>query len=287
MLPAMGTSTYSSRDARRLSGILSDIAQTRGLLAQLVLRDIRVRYRYTAVGVLWAVLEPLALMAVLAFVFSFVLAGRADFARGAAGAPYAVFLLTGLVFWQFTATSLTHAAASILDNRNLVKKVCFPREVLPLAALGYPLVNLCIGVLILLGLHLILGGSLSPSLLWLPPLFAIQVLMTAGLAMLLSCGNVHFRDVGYILAVALLLGFYATPILYPSSLVAEAHLPGWLVWAYHLNPMAGLIESYRAALFGATPPLILLVWPCAVALLLFVSGAVVFRRLSPTLSDHL
>jgi lipopolysaccharide transport system permease protein len=287
MLPPMGNATYSSRDARRLSGLLGDLAGARGLLAQLVLRDIRVRYRYTAVGVLWAVLEPLALMAVLAFVFSFVLADRADFARGAAGAPYAVFLLTGLVFWQFTAASLTHAAASILDNRNLVKKVRFPREVLPLAALGYPLVNLCIGVFLLLALHLLLGGQLSASLLWLPPLFGIQLLLTAGLAMLLACGNVHFRDVGYILAVALLLGFYATPILYPSTLVSEAKLPEWMVWLYHMNPMSGLIESYRAAVFGGTPSLALLLWPLGVAFAAATAGLLTFRRLSPTLSDHL
>lgn len=287
MLPPMGNATYSSRDARRLSGLLRDLAGARGLLAQLVLRDIRVRYRYTAVGVLWAVLEPLALMAVLAFVFSYVLADRADFARGAAGAPYAVFLLTGLVFWQFTAASLTHAAACILDNRNLVKKVRFPREVLPLAALGYPLVNLCIGVVILLGLHLLLGGQLSASLLWLPPLFTIQLLLTAGLAMLLACGNVHYRDVGYILAVALLLGFYATPILYPSALVSEAKLPVWMVYLYHMNPMSGLIESYRTALFGGAPSLGLLLWPLCVALTAATAGLLVFRRLSPTLSDHL
>jgi len=287
MLPGMGTMTYSSRDARRLSGVARDLAQARGLLAQLVLRDIRVRYRYTAIGVLWAVLEPLALMLVLSFVFSFVLADRASFAKDASALPFTVFLLTGLVFWQFTSSSLTHAAASILDNRNLVKKIRFPREVLPLSALGYPLVNLTVGVLILFGLHLALGGGAHASLLWIPAIFAVQLLLTAGLALLLSCGNVHYRDVGYILSVALLLGFYATPIFYPASLVETAALPGWLAGLYHANPMVGLIESYRVALQGQAPQTAMLAWPALAALLSLVCGLITFRCLSPTLSDHL
>lgn len=287
MLHDMGTLSYSSRDARRLSDVPRDLLRARGLLAQLVLRDIRVRYRYTAIGVLWAVLEPLALMLVLTFVFSFVLADRASFAKDASALPFTVFLLTGLVFWQFTSASLTHAAASILDNRNLVKKIRFPREVLPLAALGYPLVNLSVGVLILFGLHLSLGGVAHASLFWVPAIFAVQLCLTAGLALLLACGNVHYRDVGYILAVLLLLGFYASPIFYPASLVTAAPLPGWLTFFYHANPMVGLIESYRAALQGQTPPLSALLWPALTAILSLISGIIVFRRLSPTLSDHL
>ena len=283
----MASVHYSSADARGGAGLWRELAHARGLLLQLVLKDIRVRYRYTAVGALWAVLEPLALMAVLAFVFSFVLADRADFARGSERAPYAVFLLTGLLFWQFTAASLTNAAACLLDNRNLIKKVRFPREVLPLAALGYPLINLGIGLVILLVLHVSLGGALSPMLALLPLVFAVQVLLTAGLALLLSCGNVHYRDVGYILAVALLLGFYATPILYPSSLVDAAALPAWAINLYHLNPMAGLIEVYRSVLLDGTLNPIQLAWPAACAVLLFLAGTLLFRRLSPTLSDHL
>lgn len=284
---SMETCTYASRDARRSSGFLRDLIRSRELLLNLVLKDIRVRYRYTAVGVLWAVLEPLALMLVLALVFSYVLGDRAAFAQGTRGEPYAVFLLTGLVFWQFTTNALTHAANAILDNRNLVQKVRFPREVLPLASLGYPLVNLSIGVVILLGIHALTGGSFHASQFFLPLLFMVQLLFTAGLALLLSCGNVHFRDVGYILAVAIMLGFYASPILYPASLVDASNLPEWARLLYHVNPMAGLIEGYRSLLFGHALSPLSLAWPVTCALGSFATGVFVFRRLAPTLSDHL
>jgi ABC-type polysaccharide/polyol phosphate export permease len=278
---------YSSSNARRAAGFLRDLLRSRELLLNLILKDIRVRYRYTAVGMLWAVLEPLALMAVLAFVFATVLGDRAGFAQAPGGAPYSVFLLTGLVFWQFTANALTHAAAAILDNRNLVQKVRFPREVLPLSALGYPMLNWAIGFVLLLGLHLLLGGSLGPGVALMPFVFVLQLTMTAGLALLLACGNVHYRDVGYILAVALMLGFYATPILYPSALLEGASLPEWVRQAYFLNPMAGFIETYRALLFGHPVSPAMVAWPALASMLSVLAGVAVFRRAAPTLSDHL
>jgi lipopolysaccharide transport system permease protein len=282
----MSTQVYASREASRPGGFLRDLIRSRDLLLQLVLKDLRVRYRYTAAGVVWAMLEPLALMMVLSFVFAYVLAGRIGWG-GDPNIPYSIFLLTGLIFWQFTASSLNAAANALLDNRNLVKKVRFVREVLPLAALGYPLINLSIGMGILLVLHLILGGALTLSVLWVPVIFAIQFALTAGLALLLSCGNVHYRDVGYILAVALLLGFYATPIIYPASLVAEAPVPGWVRAAYFVNPMAGIIEGYHGAILGLGVQPMLLLWPALAALITALLGVLVFRRLSPTLSDHL
>lgn len=284
---SMEAPAYSSSNARRAAGFLGDLLRSRELLFNLILKDIRVRYRYTAVGMLWAVLEPLALMAVLAFVFATVLGDRAGFAQTPDGVPYSVFLLTGLVFWQFTANALTHAASAILDNRNLVQKVRFPREVLPLSALGYPILNWAIGFVLLLGLHLLLGGQLVPGMAVMPLIFLLQLMMTAGLALLLACGNVHYRDVGYILAVALMLGFYATPILYPSALLDSASLPEWVRIGYFSNPMAGFIETYRALLFGHPVSPGLLAWPVAASILSMLAGVAVFRRAAPTLSDHL
>lgn len=282
----MSIDRYASRDARRPGGFFRDLARSRELLQQLVLKDLRVRYRYTAAGVVWAVLEPLALMVVLSFVFSYVLAGRITLGQES-DTSYAIFLLSGLVFWQFTAASLNSAANSLLDNRNLVKKVRFVREVLPLASLGYPLINLLIGLGILLMLQLGLGGSLYLTMLWVPLIFSLQFVWTAGLALLLSCGNVHYRDIGYILAVSLLLGFYATPILYPASLVAEAPVPRFVQAIYFANPMAGLVEAYHGAILGRGVSVTLLLWPALAALLTAMLGVAVFRRLSPTLSDHL
>ena len=280
---------YASDRQRGLSRLPRELYRSRGLLWDLIRKDVRVRYRYAALGFLWAILEPLALMAVLAFIFSFVLGDRAEFVSGEGAPPYAVFLLTGLLFWQFTAVSMTNAANAILDNRSLVGKVAFTREILPLASLGYPLINLGIGLVILLALHLLLGRTLHVALLGVPAVFLIQLAMTLGIGLFVAWSNAIYRDIGYMLSVVVLLGFYASPILYPASLLAQTDsLPTWAVQLYWLNPMAGLIESYRVMLFnGQWPDTTLLMCPLLWAIGAMVVGVFSFRRAAPTLSDHL
>jgi len=281
--------TYTNTNQRAVRRVPRDLLQARELLFDLVWKDLRVRYRYAAMGFLWAILEPLALMVVLTFVFSFVLKAKLSFVDDATAPPFAVFLLCGLIFWQFFAASVAAATQSLLDNQNLVQKVHFPREVVPLAAAGYPLFNLFIGFLILLGVHVLYGGSLHPALLWIPLVFVLQFALTIGLALLLSCGNVLYRDVGYMVNVAILFGFYATPVFYPLRLVTEAEaIPGWLQQLYLANPMAGLLTAYRQVLFEARfPDAGLLFWPAVLAAAALILGVVAFRRAAPTISDHL
>lgn len=284
---------YDSREQRRFFRLFRDVARARELMLDLVRKDLRARYRYAVMGFLWAVLEPVALMTVLTFVFSLLPGGVPQAAgRGAAEGqpvPYAVFLLCGLIFWQFTANTISSSVRCLIDNQNLVKKVYFAREAVPLAVLGYPLVNLAIGFVLMLALHVILGGGLGLAMLWVPVLFAVQVLLTAGAALLLSCTNVLFRDIGYMASVAVLFGFYATPVFYPLELVLHSEkLPAIAKGLYLLNPMAELLTAYRQALFELrTPDLWLFAWPCASGVLLFFVGAWTFRRLGPTLSDFL
>ena len=289
----MSAFLYDSREQTRFLCLFRDVVRARELMLDLVRKDLRARYRYAFMGFLWAVLEPVALMAVLTFVFNFVLGGDpAAAGRGASGtpaAPYAVFLLCGLIFWQFTANTIMTSVRCLIDNQNLVKKVYFAREAVPLAALGYPLVNLAIGFVLLLALHLVLGGGIGIAMVWVPVLFAAQLLLTAGAALFLSCTNVLFRDIGYMAAVAVLFGFYATPVFYPLELVLNSHkLPAIAKTLYLLNPMAELLTAYRQALFELrTPDLWLFAWPCASGALLFLLGAWTFRRLGPSLSDYL
>ena len=288
----MAIPVYDSREQRRFMRLFRDVVRARELIVDLVRKDLRARYRYALMGFLWAVLEPVALMLVLTFVFSFVLEANPAAAKGAAGAksaPYAVFLLCGLIFWQFSANAIMASVRCLIDNQNLVKKVYFAREAVPIAALGYPLVNLAIGFVLLLGLHLLLGGGLGVAMVWVPVLFGAQLLLTAGAGLLLSCTNVIFRDIGYMAAVVVLFGFYATPVFYPLELVMEAgRIPEVVKWLYLLNPMAELLTAYRQALFELrTPDLWLFVWPCVSGVVLFVGGAWTFRRLGPTLSDYL
>lgn len=269
-----------------------ELLAARELATDLVWKDLRVRYRYAALGFLWSVLEPLAYMAVLTFIFEWVLASKTGGAMFGDGIPFASGLLCGLVFWQFTAQSLSAATNSLVDNQHLVKKVAFTREVIPLAAMGYPTLSLLVGVCILLIVHTLLGGGISATAIWLLPLFLAQGLATVGLCLFCAALNVRFRDVGYMVSVTLVLGFYASPVFYDLNWVLSAAesggIPAPVAWAYLANPMAPLLEAYRQALLeGRHPETWLLVWPSLFAVGALFGGAHVFRRSAPTLSDFL
>lgn len=285
----MNKHVYTNTGQRQVWRILPDLIKARELLLELVWKDLRVRYRYAVLGFLWAIAEPLALMLILTFVFTFAFKEKIPFGAAENSPPFAVTLLCGLIFWQFFATSITRATYSLIDSQSLVKKVCFTREVIPLASLGYPAFNLMIGVVLLLAMHVVMGGTIGLGLLWLPALFAIQLALCIGLGLLLSCLHVQFRDVGYMVGVAVVLGFYASPVFYPmESILGSDLLPAWAQKVYLLNPMAELLTAYRQIIFeNRFPDLWLFAWPSASALISIVLGAVVFRYLAPTLSDHL
>jgi ABC-type polysaccharide/polyol phosphate export permease len=288
----MAEPLYTERYATSLARLPRDLVRARELLFDLVWKDIRIRYRYAALGFFWAVLEPLLLMLVLTFVFSVVfrmdLGGRA---LGYGAGFDAVFILTGLLAWQFLSTSLTAAATALVQGENLVTKVNFPREILPLAAVGTSLVNLGIGFVLLLVLRTILVGWPPATILWLAPVFAIELMLVVGLALTLSTLNMTFRDVAYITGAALLFGFYATPVFYQAGIVndalAEQGAP-WLYTLYAANPMVGLIGAYREALlFGNPPSFAHLAWPLAASAGTLAFGTALFRRRAGTLADQL
>jgi len=279
---------YSSTTQHAVGPVFRELLAARELLWDLVAKDLRVRYRYAAVGFLWAVLEPLALMGMLVFVFQVVFRARTDMVRGDLDIPYALIILTGLVFWQFTAGALNSATASLVANQNLLTKVRFPREVIPLATVGQAAVMLGIAVVLLVIAATALGLYPALAWLWVLPLFALQALLTVGLALLLSALHVRYRDIGHIVAVAVTLGFYASPVFYPLSFVREStRFPEWLITLYLANPMAPLLAGYRQALLEAqAPEPWLFLWPAVCAAILFVAGVVVFRRAAPTFADH-
>ena len=289
----MSKAFYTNAHQSQIHRLIPDLIRARQLLSDLIWKDIRVRYRYAAIGFAWAILEPLIMMLILTFVFSFVLQLRFDEIGGGGGRGYdAVFILTGLLAWQFLATSLTSATTSLVDNQNLVTKVNFPREVIPLATIGVAIVNLAVGSLLLLVLYLLLvGGFPGLGLVWLVVVFLIQLAFVMGLALICSTFNASFRDVSYMVNAALLFGFYATPVFYQPGLVRDAltdHGLEAFYPIYFLNPMAGLITGYRQALFdGRLPDLIYLAWPALCAAGVLALGIVVFRKRSPTLADQL
>jgi len=283
---------YTESHATSLARLPGDLFRARELLFDLVWKDIRIRYRYAALGFLWAVIEPLLLMLVLTFVFSIVfqldLGGRA---LGYGPGYDAVFILTGILAWQFLATSLSSATQSLIQGENLVTKVNFPREILPLATVGGAVVNLLIGFVLLLLLRTILVGVPPATIVWLFPIFAVELTLVTGLALLLSSLNITFRDVAYITNAVLLFGFYATPVLYQTSLVhtaLDARGYAALYPLYFLNPMAGLLTAYREALLlGEPPSLSNLAWPIVSAAGVLILGTLVFRRRAGTLADQI
>lgn len=294
MLPfgAMSQSSPALFSGELLRGAVRDLIRSRELLLDLIWKDLRVRYRYAAMGFLWAILEPLLMTLILSFVFSIVFRYRPGAEALDPETPFAVFLLCGLIFWNLASRSISDGAKSLVANRQLVGKVNFPREIIPYASIGVNLFNFCIGFLIFLALHLVLGGGLGTTALLVAPLLLLQLALITGLALLLSCVNVFFRDVEYITDVLLVFGFYASPIFYDPSLVQAiaADMPqlAWAVQLYWLNPMACLITAYRDVLLNEQwPEWQLVAWPAALAAGLLIVGLTVFRRRAGRFADHL
>lgn len=277
---------YTDTQQREIRRVIPELIRARELLLDLVWKDLRVRYRYAMMGFLWAVLEPLMMTLILTFVFSYVFRARIESLGIETGAEYAMFILAGLTPWQFLAASLTTGTRSLLDNRNLVQKVYFPREVIPLAAVGNSIVNLVIGLILLLILFSIFVHVPGIGALYMLGLLGIQFAIVIGLVLALSCANVMFRDVSYMVDVLILFGFYATPVFYPPSLVLE-NAPG-LYSLYMVNPMACLLTAYREVLWHDTlPEVSLLVSPIVCAIVFLGFGLWWFRRNAPLMSDHL
>jgi ABC-type polysaccharide/polyol phosphate export permease len=288
----MSTLHYTNAYANDLRRIVPDLIRARQLLFDLIWKDVRVKYRFAVMGLLWAILEPLFMMLVLTFVFSFVFRLRFGEAAGGEGIGFdAVFILTGLVAWQFFSGAVSTATRCLIDSENLVTKVNFPREVLPLAAVGTAFVNFAIGAVLLLLLFLVMVGMPAAAVAWIAPVFVIELILVIGLSLIVASFNVTYRDVSYMVNAGLLFGFYATPIFYEPQMVRDAlegMNAGWLYPLYHLNPMVGLITAYREALFlGTAPSVGNLAWPSVLSIALFVMGFVVFRMRAATLADQL
>ena len=289
----MSSDIYRNAQQGQMRRVFPDILANRQLLIDLVWKDIRVRYRYAAMGFLWAVLEPLLMMLILTFVFSFVFQIEFRSSEGVMTArESAVFILSGLIAWQFFSIGVSTATTSLVDNRTLISKVNFPREIIPISSIGVALVNLVTGALLLIIIYVVLIGSIPPlTTLLIPILFVFQCLLVVGLGLFFSCHNAQFRDITYMVNALLLFGFYATPVIYSANFVLARLTDRGLEHLYPLlfiNPMAGYITSYRALLFeGEVPSLNLVAWPIICTIIVFFLGLKVFRSQSPTISDKL
>ena len=249
------------------------------LLVSLAWRDVRVRYKQSLLGVAWAVLLPLTMM----LVFTFVFTRAVRVVEGLdASVPYPLYAYTGLVPWAFFSMAVTGGVNSLVANRNLVTKIYFPREVFPLSCVASGLVDFAIASAVVLGLigyfHVTSDWSFRPTaaLAWLPVVLAVQVTLTAGLGMALAMANLFYRDVRPVVTVLLQLWLFISGVVVPVPRDGS-----WLAQLIALNPLVAIFGSYRDCLLhGRAPEAGPLLYAAAVAVVVLVAGAVVFRRAS-------
>ncbi|MGC8958963.1 MAG: ABC transporter permease [Chloroflexia bacterium] len=223
---------------------LIELYYHRELLVAWSIREIKVRYKQTLLGVLWAILQPLVLMALFSIIFTHFISVPTD------GIAYPIFSYTALLPWTFFANAVTFGTPSLVSNMNLVTKIYFPREIIPLAAIAASLLDLLVAAAVLIGMMLCYGVPLHGTALLVPIVLLAQILLTIGVVLFAAALNVFYRDVRFVIPLLVQAWMYVTPVIYPISAV-----PARFRSLYMLNPMAGLIESYRALLLhGELPP---------------------------------
>lgn len=254
---------------------IKELWEYRELLYFLVWRDVKVRYKQTALGAAWAIIQPFLTMVVFSLFFGRLAKVPSD------GIPYPIFSYTALVPWSFFAYGLGQASNSLVSSSNLITKVYFPRLIIPIATVLSGIVDFVLAFVVLLGMMLYYGVTPTVNVLWLP-LFLLLALITAlGVGLWLSSLNVKYRDVRYVVPFVTQFWMFATPIAYSSSLLSQP----WRT-IYGLNPMVGVVEGFRWALLGArTAPGPIIAASSLAALIIMIGGALYFRRMERTFAD--
>jgi len=257
----------------------------RGLMSNLVIRDLRVRYKNSALGVLWSLLNPLLMMVVFTAVFTVM--------RGQSVSDFPVFVLIGLLPWQFFSNSVVTATGSIVGNAPLITKVYFPREVLVISGALSNLVNFLLALIVLLPIMIVFRMPLTPWVLLLPAVIFVELVFALGVGFIVATANVFYRDVQMIMEVVLLAGFFLTPVFYSLDILPRSYVLFGVnldVWrlTYYLNPMASIIANYRVILYqGGAPAFDFLLRTFFTALAFLVVGLLVFYRYQARFSEEL
>jgi len=247
----------------------------RDLLYFLVWRDIKVRYKQTALGAAWAVLQPFLLMVIFSIFLGRLAGVPSD------GFPYPVFAYSALVPWMLFASSLMASSETLVGNTSLVSKVYFPRLILPIAAAGSFVLDFLVAFTILVVLMAVYGITPTVNVLWVPLFSVLALLAAIGVGLWFAALNVKYRDVRHAVPLLVQVWLFATPIAYPSSIVPAA----WR-WAYGMNPMAGVVEGFRWALLGTPAPSVgMIVVSTAVTIVALFGGLAYFRRAERDFAD--
>ncbi len=281
--PSSSTATGSARRPRMTlrasSGwvalSLGELWKFRDLIFTLAARDLRLRYKQTALGVIWVVLQPLMAAGILSFVFGTVAQMPSD------GLPYFLFSYAGMMAWNLFSATVTKVSGSLVGNAHLISKVYFPRLVLPLSAIPSVLIDFAVAAGMMAVLLVIYGVAPGWGLLLLPGLIAILLLLATGIGLCTASLSVSYRDVAYVLPVALQMLFYASPVVYAVGIVPE-RLRSW----YELNPLSGLLEAMRFSILGrGSLDWSLLGYAAAASLLVMAIGLFSFKRMERRFAD--
>lgn len=244
------------------------------LLGFLVWRDIKIRYRQTLLGGLWAVLQPLMAMIIFTFVFNRMAGVKSD------GPPYPLFAFAGLAPWVFFANAVSASSNSLVANQQLVSKIYFPRVFIPLGAVLALLVDLGFSLVLLFCMMIKYHWSLTYQSLLLPVFILAALLSASGIGLVFSALNVRFRDVKYAIPFVIQMGLFVTPVIYPLR-----YIPGRLRPFVALNPMAGVVVGFRSALLGSALDWNLIRISLVVSVVLFLLGLLIFRRMERRFAD--
>jgi homopolymeric O-antigen transport system permease protein len=254
---------------------LGEIWEYRELLYFLTWRDIKVRYKQTALGAAWAIIQPFFTMLVFSLFFGRLAKVPSD------GVPYPIFSFAALVPWTFFANGLTQSSNSLVGSSNLITKVYFPRLIIPISAVISGVIDFALAMAVLCAMMLYYRVPPTINVLFLPLFVLLAFVTSLGVGLWLSALNVEYRDVRYVLPFVVQFWMFATPIAYPSTLLHEP----WRT-IYGVNPMAGVIEGFRWALLGtATAPGPIIFVSSLASLLILVTGAFYFRRMEKTFAD--
>lgn len=252
----------------------SEIWGYRELLYFLVWRDIKVRYKQTILGIAWVVIQPLLMMIVFTLFFGkFIKVPRE-------GISYPLFSYSALLPWILFTEGISRSTQSLIQDSNLIKKVYFPKLIMPISGIISPLVDFVFSFLVFIGLMLCFGSFPTLRILWLPVFLLLALATSLAVGLWLSAINVQYRDVRYVIPFLIQLWFFASPVVYSST-----SLPKYLQLIYGLNPMSGIIEGFRWALLGTQPPGQLMPVSIVIVLFILISGAFYFRRMENNFAD--
>jgi lipopolysaccharide transport system permease protein len=254
---------------------LGELWEYRELLYFLTWRDIKVRYKQTALGAAWAIIQPFFTMVIFSLFFGKLAKMPSD------NIPYPIFSYTALVPWTFFAQGLSQSSNSLVGSANLIRKVYFPRLAIPIATVLSGLVDLFLAFIVLLGMMQYYGIAPTAKVLWLPCFLLLALVTSLGVGLWLSAMNVQFRDVRYIVPFITQFWLFATPIAYPSTLLTSR----WRA-LYGLNPMVGVVEGFRWSLLSTnTAPGPMIIASSLAAVTILISGAFYFRRMEKNFAD--